>query len=82
MKYFIIKLICVLNCCFFCGTNLYSQIDIAVRNINRGIELGNEGKYELALFYLSIGLKNVELSDSIRNIGELYRQCSYCLILI
>ena len=78
MRYLIIKLICIFICCF-CGTNLYSQVDISVRNINRGIELCDEGKYELGLFYLTIGLRNEELPDSLKNIGELYRQCSYIL---
>ena len=78
MRYLIIRLICVLICCF-CGTNIYSQVDIAVKNINRGIELCNEGKYEFGLIHLSMGLKEKELPDSIRNIGELYRQCSYII---
>ena len=52
-------------------------MDIAIKNINKGLDLCNEGKHELGLSYLSIGLEDTELSDSIKNIGELYRQCSY-----
>ena len=59
------------------SSKTYSQVDISVRNINRGIELCNEGKHELGLFYLSVGLRNEDLSDSLRSIGELYRQISY-----
>ena len=61
------------------SSKTYSQVDIAVRNINRGIELCDEGKHHIGLFYLSIGLRNEELPDSLRNIGELYRQCSYII---
>ena len=72
------KIICIIFCLLNIS-NLHSQINISVRNINRGIELCNEGKHDLGLFYLSIGLKDEELSDSIRNVGELYRQCSYAI---
>ena len=61
------------------SSKTYSQVDISVRNINRGIELCDEGKHHIGLFYLSIGLRNEELPDSLRNIGELYRQCSYII---
>lgn len=72
------KIICIIF--WLLGiSNLHSQINISIRNINRGIELCDEGKYELGLFYLSIGLRSEELPDSLRNIGELYRQCSYII---
>ena len=61
------------------SSKTYSQVDISVRNINRGIELCDEGQHHIGLFYLSIGLRNEELPDSLRNIGELYRQCSYII---
>ena len=70
--YILILIISIL----FISSETYSQVNIAVRNINRGIELCDEGKHELGLFYLIIGLRNEELPDSLKNIGELYRQCS------
>ena len=59
------------------SSKTYSQVDLSVKNINRGMELCNEGKHELGLILLSMGLKDKELPDNIRNLGELYRQCSY-----
>ena len=61
------------------ASKTYSQVDISVRNVNRGIELCNEGKHEFGLIHLSMGLKDKELPDSIRYVGELYRQCSYII---
>ena len=61
------------------SSKTYSQVDISVRNVNRGIELCNEGKHEFGLIHLSMGLKDKELPDSIRYVGELYRQCSYII---
>ena len=70
------KIICIIFC-LLSVSFLHSQVNIAVRNIIRGIELCNEGKNDLGLFYLTIGLRNEELPDSLRNIGELFRQYSY-----
>ena len=78
MKHYIYILISTI-CILLVSSKAYSQVDISTRNINRGIELCNEGKDHLGIFYLSIGLRDKELPDSLRNIGELYRQCSYII---
>ena len=72
-----IQIIILLISILSISSKTYSQVEISVRNVNRGIELCNEGKNDLGLFYLTIGLRNEELPDSLRNIGELFRQYSY-----
>lgn len=66
--------------CWISTNCIYSQTNLSEEYIKRGIEYCEQNMYQIGLYSLNAGLNSSEeLSDSIKNIGEMYRQCAYIL---